>query len=882
MMAALGCPGEDTIVAFAEGRLAPEAFARVESHADTCAHCQDLLAAAMGTGVLQRAIGETLRWGAARAGDGGGALARGEQIGRYTVLARIGRGGMGEVYAAYDPDLDRKVALKLLHAGATHDRRRAQDRLLREAKAMAKLSHPNVVAVHDTGTFEGRVYLAMEYVDGLTLTEWLAACPRRRDEVLPVFIAAARGLVAAHEAGLVHRDFKPGNVMIARDGSPRVADFGLARSFIESADEERPSAPAEEHRDPHLTRTGELLGTPLFMAPEQFTGRAADARTDQFSFCVALYRALYGVAPFHGDTLEALTASVLAGRVEPPPNKTTVPARLRRILVRGLARDPAERWPTMKELVGALERDPARVRRRASLAAGAFALVGLSLFALARGAGSSAPLCTAGPGRLDGVWEGAGAEPHPRRDAVERAFVASGAPGAREIWDRVAARLDRYRTDWLSMYRDACEAANVRREQTPAALDLRMTCLEERRLALAALTNVLAVADRDTVGRAVDGANGLPGVDRCADLAQLELRVEPPRDEATRRRVEDLRRRAATAKALRDTGKDEEALALNRTELAEARAVGYRPLVAEMLVAFSQNFQTGAPATQLAAIEEEAIWTSLAVGRDDLAAEASIQLTGQLGNFMRRYQDGLEWARISEVLLDRAGAGQEILRSWLLHNEATTEHIQHHGQRALELIRQAVALKEKALPADSPDLATSLNTEANELALVDRNAEALRLNERAYDIFVRAYGPASLAAAFTLSNRGEYLIALGRPEEALAPLRRALVGWEAHVGSNHAYLGYPLTALGRALIALGRAREALPPLERALPLREAGEPDAPLVAETRFALARALSDADADRRRARALAEKARATYATAKDDKHTAEIDAWLAARAR
>jgi hypothetical protein len=885
------CPGEDTVAAFAEGRLAAPAIAEIDAHVATCGACQDLFAVALATGTHGRSQTAGVRARAAALGAAAGELPRGASIGRYTILALVGRGGMGRVYAAYDPELDRKIALKLLQAGAGPDPARSQARLLREAKALAKLSHPNVVAVHDAGTFEGRVFVAMQFVDGVTLKQWLAERPRTRPEILDVFTDAARGLAAAHAAGLVHRDFKPTNVMIGKDGSVRVADFGLARSIADEASEPRAieAGARRAPHDPSLTGTRELLGTPLYMAPEQFLLRPADARTDQFSFCVAVYQALYGAPPFglvtssESAELESLAARVVAGRVEAAPLKSAVPAWLRRVLLRGLSADPAARWPSMDALVAALGRDPARAGRRAAFAGGALLLVGLSVLTLARGAARRASLCEAGPARLGDVWEGP--EPqqaHPRRAAVEKAFLASGAPDARDLWERASRLLDRYRARWLDAYRGACEAAHVRHTEPAALLELRMTCLDERRFALASLVNVLVTADRDGVKNAIGAANALPALDRCADRAQLEEPVEAPRDDAARKRVDALRRRAAISKALDDTGKHDEAAAQLQAEIAEARAVGYRPLLAELLLAFGRCFVFGNFRAEVLPAEEEALWTALAVSRNDLAAEAAVALVGHLGGSLGRPDEGQAWAKIAQPLLDRAGGGHEILRSWLLVNEAQmATHDERMRPHALELIESAVAIKEKVLPPDHPDLAGSLNNEADILTLLGRRDEALRLNGRAYEMYVRAFGPASAEAATTLSNRGEILIALGRPAEALAALRRALPAWEAQIGPEHPYLAYALTALGRALLALARPAEALPPLERALRLREANDHDPSNVAETRFALARALWDARADHTRALALAEKARASYDQAHAAKDAALVEAWLAPRA-
>jgi WD40 repeat protein/predicted Ser/Thr protein kinase len=294
------------------------------------------------------------------------------------VLRRIGAGGMGVVYAAYDNELERRLAIKLVHrARARGDH---QARVRREAQAMARLSHPNVVQVYEVGEHEQQVFVAMEFVTGPTLAEWSKAqppAPERWRAVLDKYIEVGRGLAAAHAARLVHRDFKPANAIVGDDGRVRVLDFGIARAF-ESTGPVRGAEPAEESElddgeqepsdiDPlstPLTRTGALVGTPAYMSPEQFERGSVDARSDQFSFCVALYEAIYGERPFAGTTTPSLMFALISGDIRPAPARTEVPTWVRDVLVRGLASKPDARWPSMTELLDALARDPERARRR--------------------------------------------------------------------------------------------------------------------------------------------------------------------------------------------------------------------------------------------------------------------------------------------------------------------------------------------------------------------------------------------------------------------------------------------------------------------------------------------------------------------------------------
>jgi len=315
-------------------------------------------------------------------------------LGRYEVLEELGVGGMGVVYAAYDPKLGRKVAIKLLHpqASGITSASEGRARLLREAHAMAKLAHPNVIAVHDVGTEGDRVFIVMEHVEGSTLATWLSERARPWREVLSMFVQAGRGLAAAHAAGILHRDFKPENVLVGKDERSRVMDFGLARS-AQSPNGSEDAAPgaltfAASGGPPHavvlgtaLTEPGKLLGTPRYMAPEQLIGQPASEKTDQFGFCVALYQGLYGELPFHGDTIDALLNEIKQGKVKSPPKSSAIPAPVRQMVIRGLNFNPADRHASMEALLGSLKTWSSEPKRRRVLHI--VATYGIALFVIA-------------------------------------------------------------------------------------------------------------------------------------------------------------------------------------------------------------------------------------------------------------------------------------------------------------------------------------------------------------------------------------------------------------------------------------------------------------------------------------------------------------------
>ena len=426
MPASVDCLDETTVAMFLDRRLPGDRVSSIEEHIDHCNACR-------------RVISELARHTATT----GTALPQAKCVDRYVLLRVLGSGGMGTVYAAYDPTLDRNVAVKVLRSASASAESRA--RLVHEAQAMARMSSPNVVTVFDAGTFEDQVFVSMELVPGGTLTAWLREQRRSWREIVSTFEAAGRGIAAAHANGIVHRDFKPDNVLVDGD-RVRVADFGLAAP-IAGDDMLATTSPV----DRSLTITGAIAGTPAYMAPEQLEARSCDARSDQFSFCVALYEALYGDRPFGGATIEELRAEVRAGRVRTPP-RTAAPRWLRVVVLRGLAVDPAARFGSMAALLIELGRYRSRTWRWALAAVAAVALTTAGWSMRSRG---TEPSCRF-DNQLDDVWG------PPARKAVEAAFRTAGLTQAAEV----EHALDEYARGWLRMRSDSCEATYVRGDQS--------------------------------------------------------------------------------------------------------------------------------------------------------------------------------------------------------------------------------------------------------------------------------------------------------------------------------------------------------------------------------------------------------------------------------
>jgi len=883
MVRTVGCLEVDMIVAFIEARMTPDGVKQMEAHVSSCAACRERLSLAIAASPISRRIGGPAppqKSVAERV-----ALARGTAIGRYTVLELLGRGGMGEVYAAYDPELDRKVALKILHTGEAAGDERSRGRLLHEAKAIAKLHHPNVVVVHDAGTVDDRVFLAMEYVDGQTLAAWLAERPRARREILDVFVAAGRGLAAAHAAGLVHRDFKPQNVMVGHDGDVRVRDFGLARAIDAEPDAPAPTAApvltaeGEARAALPLTRTGELVGTPLYMAPEQFRAQRTDARTDQFSFCVALYQALYGAHPFASSGLGELMAAVTEGRVQPPPAKSAVPPRLRRILLRGLAADPATRWPSMDVLISALSHDPARLRKRWLVGAAAVVLVAGGVAAL-RAPRRGESLCRGGPDRLAEAWElpGGAAAAYPRRDATRAAFAATGLGSAAETWDRAARIVDKYAGDWLRMYGDACEATHIRGDQSTQVLDLRMSCLSDRLAHVKALADVFAGANTAVVANAVGAASVLPSLDRCADVEQLRAAVPLPDDPAVRARVGVLKRELAHVRALGESGQCAAAATAGHDLVASAEKVGYLPLLAESLNAMSSRSGSEClGAEEMIPMSERAALAGLTSHDEEAAAEGAIMAAHMLADRTSKIGEARVWIDLSDAILRGMSHPPWTLESW--HLKALAEVRQKEGDiaGALEACRKAGLLIEKNEGTENLEYAILVSNMGVILAAQKRFAEALPYYRQTEQITRRAVGE-HVFLATTLFNQAEALIGLGRYEEARAAASRA---FEIYGRADAApfYRGLALTMLGEALSGLGRTTESTATLEKALTMFGAGR--SLFAYEARFALARSLWSRPEDHAHALALAHESRDGYQQLSDGRaQAAEVASWLATR--
>ncbi len=826
----------------------------------------------------------------------------GARIARYTVLDIIGAGGIGIVYACYDPDLDRKVAVKLLRPSKLASGRRTLDvrrrRMLREAKALARLSHPNVVPIYEVGTFQGQIYLVMESVDGTTLSAWLKREAHQWRAIVSVFLQAARGLAAAHTAGIVHRDFKPDNVLVGVDGRVRVLDFGLAtplRDTVPSSEAQTLSdmlssdelaledqelrselqefivanardaedgkfsddgIPPEDAQD--VTREGQIIGTPAYMAPEQARGEQSDARSDQFSLCVAVYEAIYGSRPFLGKAGAPQHYLDLGSlRTLPGQRPTDMPSKVEKVLLRGLSLDPHDRFPTVDALILALQ--PLTETRRLGwlplvlglatvFSAGALAWSQLSprldVGVLAE--------CDGGAARLRTVW-------NPTVSAeFERRLAPAGLPYADKTWSTIVTRLDRFMEDWEQARLRACEASKVHGRQSLTVFEQRDACLDQQLTRIeVVLTDLLAqeLPASELLSRMQALSTRLPNPERCdaddvlsqgtagalndADAREFQRRIaeidgltevgeftaaiaagealqlELPRIDSDRIRADVL---VSLGRALvRQSGDEERAIALLSSGAMAAQRVGHDRAVVRAATELIDTFSRDAAKLELADHWAALGLASLAhIGDDpELAVELHISL-GDLAMTKGDFEAALESQGRELAVLDELGGDRHPRYASVLVRVGDAQRELGRYDEAGESLERALALAIEHYGPEHPDVATTMDSLANVRASQHRYSEALELHRRSLELSETLLGTEHRDVARTLNNIAIIFDETGRYEEALASLERARKIIVPHVGEAHPDVAFVDVNIGSALQNLGRFDEAIARYRQAL------------------------------------------------------------------
>ena len=920
----MACPDPTELACFALRTLGEPALTAVQAHVDACAPCR-----AASSALVTVSRGEV---GPDELADRP-SVAAGDQVGRFVVLRELGEGAASVVYAAYDPDLDRNVALKLLRA-----RSGIAERLLREGRALARLNHPNVVSVYDVGNANGQLYIALELVEGVTARQWIALAKRSWREIRDVFVAAARGLAALHRAGLVHRDVKPDNIVVAHD-RVRLVDFGLVGA-------------------------GPGAGTPAYMAPEAKDGEA-DARSDQYGLCASLAACLGG-----------LSAIEAPGRLE-------VPRKLRRAIARGLAANPADRFPSVEAWIAAVSDRPAwKLAVPGALAVGGIAVV--AAFALR---GHDSP-CDSTPQ----LWAPA------ERAAVDRALAASVMPYAAATRKRVVPALDAFASSWQHERIGACRAYHEHAELSAERFDRRVGCLDGARSVFAATQVRLARGDRDALDHAIDLASALPSLSACHDDDGLARAAQLPADRQARARIAAIEDELATADVARRAGDPAAALVRDRHALDAARREGFGPTLARAAYAVADLLERSGDAAGAAPLVDQAVQAAAAarldtveakgwilqlylLGVDGDAQDAEVAAAQRAGEAATaRARDRMITAHLANVLGlvaknrgDFAGA-QKHLEAALAELKAAApdspeiaatlanlsvvkarlgdldgaradateaanrdremfgEHHPVYGDslvtlsaresqagdhaHAIEHLEQALAIQnaaygessapvmiveqnlanalaesgkldearphaehalalvEKLRGPENPETAKALLTVANIAAEKHDFAQARKTAQRALAIVEKAFGPGHPMAAAIRADLGEWALRGGDYATAETELRAALAAETATPESPD--VAMIRTSLGDTLLARGKRTEAIEQLEAALALREKIGDDPVEIASSQFSVGRALWPSP----RAKQLVHAAAQTFAKAGDDAapYRDELATWAA----
>ncbi len=782
-------------------------------------------------------------------------IGRGTTVDRFVVLKEIGSGGMGAVYAAYDPQLDRRIALKLVLPDRSRDE--DQRRLHQEARALARLSHPNIVGVYESGTMDTRVWLAMELVEGQTLRDWMRE--RRRDwrVVLRVMRQAGTGLAAAHAAGLLHRDFKPGNVMIANDERVHVMDFGLAcvdpnsgipRSDTTASDRVVPAI--------HQTRPSEVRGTPGYIAPEQLMGETLTPAADQFSFCVTLWEGLFGERPFRGESVGQLARNILGGRIGEPSRPRDVPKWLHHVCKRGLSRDPGQRFASMESLLEALNGGHRRawMRRVLMFAVLLMTLVaGIFAFALHDRAQRVAA-CQRSGDEIEATW-------NPDVEAaLQEGILATGVSYAPKTAENVMPWLRRQSEAWRDARVDVCLDTEVRGIWEEATLNRALWCLEERRMQLSLLVDDLTHADDQTVRKAVSAAARLSPIGECTNTSDLVLLGTPP--DGLRDEVRELRASLVRSHNLQIVTRYSEALALNQDVLTRAESIGWSPLTSEARYSVGASLLKVGQYAESEKFLEESYFESINGVNRKVAFLASKALVYLVGHRLGRHDEGLRWGRHAAAHLLEVTSDGDLRGSSLKNNLAIVYGDKGEYEKSKQLHQEVLDERENCLGTTHPLVATSLSnlasihqytadyTQASELFERVARVREIALGpehpvyadslanlgvhhlfsgeylsaadelERALEIKERAFGADSMNNTDALSNLGSVYTALGRHDEAIALKKQALVILEDGLGEDNLRVAGALEGLGNAYLSAGEGERAMGLYERAIALAE--------------------------------------------------------------
>ena len=746
------CLGDGHIADLLDGRAPNDALARAEVHAAGCESCRRVLVAAAKVrhGERRDEAAERTQPNRVVATTGDDAFGDvlherlGDIIGRYRIESVVGQGGMGIVYAARDDTLRRTVALKVLARDALGEDGPA--RLLREARAMASIDHPNVLSVHDVGLHDGLVYIVMDLVEGGDLRRWLREGEHLWRDIVAVFVAAGRGLSAIHRTGLVHRDFKPANVLVGPDRRVQITDFGLVGSAASTQTRPDTSLLRGVLGDDR-TETGRIVGTPRYMSPEQISGAPVDALSDQFSFCVSLWEAVTHSHPFGNGTLVDRFTRMkqgIAPEAEGPPE-------LLAVLRRGLAADPTERFASMDDLVSALERAGERKQRRRRATAASLVVMGALGVGVQLGGSTRDNPCPDPPeDELAGIW-----------DDATRAAIVDRLAGPRDDveWERFVGLVDGYTTRWSEARREACLDTRVRGHVSEEMLDRRTACLNRARAGLGAAVDVLRSSDGGQRPELIGLALQLPDLGRCSDLAALGSVDPRPGDPQIAAAIDALDADNVAAATLAFAGRVEEAERRVEQALPRARELGWAPLTAGLL-------------------DRRALLTALRDPKAGVAVWREAYVLAATAGDLVAFEVGVDGAQLlidaerldeAAFMIDVAAAHADSLGGEPRPGELSSIRALlaiRRGDFAAGIEHTRNEVDTRSMAEDRAGQARALSNLTGLLAGSGRAAEALEVGARALEVSTAVYGASHPQTIRTLHNHAYVLYALGRYDDA--------------------------------------------------------------------------------------------------------------------
>lgn len=807
------CPDENALASYVERTADPARMARIADHIDGCPSCRRIVSS------LLRDFDDST--------PSVRPIAMGTRVGRYRITEVLGAGAMGIVYAAVDPDLERAVALKLIRQPVDSNPG-ARRRWLLEGRALGRLSHPNVVSVYDVGTFGPHVFITMELIRGKTLRRWVDTCHPDPEEIWRALLDAARGLAAAHDADVIHRDFKPDNVLVGDDGRVCVTDFGLATGISPTTTGSTAARPDEGVRDDVggaslVTKDGLLVGTPRYMAPEQAIGKPCDASSDQYSFCVVVRELLRDDYTLH---------SIRGSAIE-----------------RGLAEKPEDRWPDMDALIDVLANGPNRARRTRRVVVGALALALAGVAGTVAWQGRADERCSGADAAWAGTWNEA------RRVEIDAALREAAPTFGADVSRRVVARLDEYGATWRSEHTQACVASTIRGERSVALMDLQMRCLEHAKVHVGAAVEILGRASEQAAVRALELVESLPPLDRCGDLEALRAEVDPP-SLAEQEAVETIRHLSADALARQRVGDFTGAKTLVDEAVTRLEGIAFPSAHAEVAMLDGMIlYRLGSSDAAVVRLQETL--SLAATARDwEIAGDAARALMNVLGVEMKQFEAALHYRPLAESLTGndpRRRVHQHVITGGILLGQGELADAEAHNRRAL-------AVAQTSSPRSHALVLLARHAVAQSLHAAGKYEEAEAQLRDALEEGIAALGANHPDVASLHGSLGAILGDQGKAALAEAEFRRALAINEAAYGPAHPLLAQLRTNLAASMMRQGKHEQAIEVARRALAECErAYGPDHPMTVTARLNLASHASQHD-DLDAAKQLAEDALGT----------------------